>query len=229
MSNDKKDIGRIFHILRKTYGFKIRRVLQDPLDTLIETILSQNTSDRNSRPAFLNLKKRFRSWEAVRRASIPQIMSVIKPAGLYRIKSERIKNILEETRSIHGRPDLKFLKRSKQGEAESFLKGLKGVGPKTLSIVMLFSLGFPYFPVDTHIFRVTKRLGLIPKKMNIEDAHVYLRKAVLPKMMYEFHINLIMHGRSICKAGRPRCEICPLKKLCGWYREVFIRGRRPSR
>ncbi len=225
MANDKKNIERIFHILRRTYGSKKRRALKDPLDTLIETVLSQNTSDRNSHGAFLMLKKKFKTWDDARLAKEGVIASTIKSAGLYRIKSRRIKNILQEIYKTHGATDLKFLKKLQPQAARRYLEAFKGVGPKTLSIVMLFSLGRPYFPVDTHILRVCRRLGLIPDKTNAEEAHVLLGELVPKKLMYEFHINLIMHGRTICKAPWPKCGICPLTKLCPWYKEVFIRRR----
>ena len=213
-------IVRINALLRKAYGPKARRSLREPLDTLIETVLSQNTSDTNSHGAFLRLKVKFKSWEAAKRAGAGAIAKEIKSAGLYRIKSKRIHAILEQIHDVCGVTDLSSIKKMGGERAERFLKSFKGIGPKTLSIVMLFSLGLPYFPVDTHVLRVSKRLGLIPEKTNAKIAHDILGRLVPAGLMYEFHINVIEHGRKLCKASRPRCEVCPLRGICRWHADI---------
>jgi endonuclease-3 len=213
-----KKLKSIRNLLRKTYGAKVPSTLKDPLDSLIETILSQNTSDRNSIPAFLALKKKYRTWDRVRTASAVEIRHVIKPAGLFRIKADRILDILNVINAEQGNTDLNFLKKLSSPIAAEYLSSLKGVGPKTAACVMLFSLGVPYFPVDTHILRVTKRLGLLDRKASAQQAHEYFAEVIPKKMMYELHLNIIEHGRATCHARNPRCAVCNLRPMCVYFK-----------
>ncbi len=214
---------RIDILLTDYYGRKeppMRR--PDPLDTLIRTILSQNTSDVNSDRAFDELKKAYPKWDRLLGEDPRRLAEVIRPGGLASIKSIRILDALEFIRSERGTLSLAFLRDMSPSEVDSWLSRIKGVGPKTRAIVLLFSLGKPKFPVDTHIFRVTKRIGLIPRRLSREQAQEALGRLVDESEYYNFHINIIQHGRTICVARRPKCPICPIKRLCQYYRQVFL-------
>ena len=180
----------------------------------MRTILSQNTNDTNRDRAFNNLRKKFGSWEEVSRADSRRIASAIRVGGLANIKSKRIVQILSSIATERGRIDLNFLKKLPPEEVERKLLSYPGVGLKTVRCVQLFALGQQAFPVDTHVYRVTKRLGLIPERISREEAHNLLGRVVTGNKMYSFHINLIRHGRSICTSRNPKCEKCPLKRLC---------------
>ena len=207
-------ITEIIDLLAEEYGSITWRSRTDPLSELIMTILSQNTSDHNSRRAFDSLLTKFGSWEAVARGSVEDIAEAIKLGGLAQVKAPRIKQILEQIQEQRGSLDLKFLKKMPVAEAKIWLRSLPGVGPKTAACVLLFSLGKPVLPVDTHILRVAKRLGLIDSRVSAEKAHEILGDMVPAKYVYQFHINMIEHGRRVCKAQRPRCQECVLLKVC---------------
>jgi endonuclease-3 len=207
-------ISEIIDLLAKEYGSITWRSRTDPLSELIMTILSQNTSDHNSRRAFDSLLSRFGSWEAVAEGSVEDIAEAIKLGGLAQVKAPRIKQILAQIQEQRGSLDLKFLKKMPVAEAKIWLRSLPGVGPKTTACVLLFSLGKPVLPVDTHIHRVAKRLGLIDSRVSAEKAHEILGDMVPPRYVYQFHIHMIEHGRRVCKAQRPRCRECVLLKVC---------------
>lgn len=189
----------------------------DPLDELINTILSQNTNDLNRDRAYRALRSAFPTWAAVRDAPTKRVIAAIKPAGLANQKGPRIQKVLERITAERGQLDLNFLADMDTAEAKAWLTSLDGVGPKTASIVLLFALGKPAFPVDTHIHRVTGRLGLIPPKTTADQAHEILEALVPPEWYHPFHLLVIQHGRKVCKAQRPLCEICPLQKHCVDY------------
>lgn len=193
----------------------------DPLDTLVETILSQNTSDLNSHRAFEHLRRAYPRWDSLLGADPNELAKVIRSGGLADIKSRRIIESLEYIRSQRGTLSLAFLRKMTAQEADAWLSHMKGVGPKTRAIVVLFSLGKPMFPVDTHVFRVTTRIGLIPKGFSRGEAQERLAQLVGEGEYYPFHIALIRHGRTICVARGPRCQSCPVKGLCRFYREVY--------
>jgi endonuclease-3 len=207
-------ISEIIDLLAKEYGSITWRSRTDPLSELIMTILSQNTSDHNSRRAFDSLLSRFGSWEAVAEGSVEDIAEAIKLGGLAQVKAPRIKRILQQIQKERGLLDLKFLKKMPVAEAKTWLRSLPGVGPKTAACVLLFSLGKPVLPVDTHINRVAKRLGLIDSRVSAEKAHELLGDMVPAEDVYQFHIHMIEHGRRVCKAQRPRCRECILLKVC---------------
>jgi endonuclease-3 len=207
-------IAEIIKLLTKEYGSITWRSRTGPLSELIMTILSQNTSDHNSRRAFDSLLSRFDSWEAVVEGSVGDIAEAIKLGGLARVKAPRIKNILEQIQSQRGSLDLMFLKKMPVIRAREWLQSLPGVGPKTAACVLLFSLGKPVLPVDTHIHRVAQRLGLIDSRISAEKAHEILGDMVPARDVYRFHILMIEHGRRVCKAQRPRCRECVLLKGC---------------
>jgi endonuclease-3 len=181
---------------------------------LIETILSQNTSDVNSHRAFDSLKASFGSWETVASAPVECIARAIQCGGLFQIKAIRIKQVLEQIENEQGRISLDSLKSMSMAEAEDYLMRLPGVGHKTASCVLLFSLRKPSLPVDTHIFRVAKRLGLIDSKVSVEKAHGLLQEQIPPFKVYQFHVHMIEHGRRICRARQPRCNSCVLRRIC---------------
>ena len=220
-------VEEIIELLEQEYGLRQWQPDRDPIDVLIETILSQNTSDANSGRAFASLKASFDSWEAVASAPAEHIAQVIRSGGLSQIKSVRIKQILEQIEKEHGRISLNSLKSKTMAEAEDHLMCLPGVGHKTASCVLLFSLGKPSLPVDTHVFRVAKRLGLIDSRVSIDKAHSLLQEQIPPSKVYQFHIHMIEHGRRICHARQPHCNRCVLRSICpsslSSYREVSTR------
>jgi endonuclease-3 len=207
-------IEKVIELLEQEYGPCKWQPDRDSIDVLIGTILSQNTSDANSGRAFTSLRTSFDSWEAVSSAPAEHIARVIKSGGLSQIKAVRIKQVLEQIEREQGRISLDSLKRKSMAEAEAYLMRLPGVGHKTARCVLLFSLGKPSLPVDTHVFRVAKRLGLIDSRVSIEKAHSLLQEQIPPSKVYQFHIQMIEHGRRICHARQPRCDECVLRGSC---------------
>jgi len=207
-------IEEVIEFLEQEYGPGKWQPDRDPVDVLIGTILSQNTSDANSGRAFASLKASFDSWEDVASAPAEHIAQVIQSGGLSQIKAVRIKQVLEQIEKEQGRISLDSLKSKSMAEAEDYLMRLPGVGHKTARCVLLFSLGKSSLPVDTHIFRVAKRLGLIDSKTSIDKAHSLLQEQVPPSKVYQFHIHMIEHGRRICHARQPRCDRCILSGVC---------------
>ena len=200
--------------LLRVYGLPTWRDPLPPVDELVSTILSQNTNDRNRDQAFFALKERFPDWEEVRLAPEEQIIEAIRPAGLANQKGPRIKAVLNEIFAERGNLDLGFRADLPLEEARRWLLKFKGVGRKTAAIVLQFSLDRPAFPVDTHIYRVTGRLGLHPAGMNLERTHDLMESLIPPKDYYAGHLNLIRLGRETCHAGKPDCENCPINDLC---------------
>lgn len=218
MDSAQEKVPHIIQNLRAAYGAPRRQREPDPLDVLVETILSQATSDTNSRRAFQNLKERFPAWEEAQRARAGSIEAAIKSGGLAKQKSVRIKSLLNEIRKKLGSLDLSFLHTAPLDEAKAFLGSFKGVGPKTVACTLLFACKRAVFPVDTHIFRVGRRLGLIPLKCSDAEAHRIMGELIPARRYYEVHINLIRHGRRICRPQKPLCEQCCLIDYCDYYR-----------
>ncbi len=206
----------VHQLLLEEYGHHPWRPHRDPISELVRTILSQNTSDVNSDRAFARLQARFPSWEQVRDADPEAIAEAIQPGGLARIKAPRIKRALEAITEERGELDLGFLREMELDRAGAWLESLVGVGPKTAACVLLFSLGRPILPVDTHVHRVSRRLGLIEPHRSAEAAHEILRKMLRDGAIYDFHVNMVSHGRQICHAQRPRCEACVLAPQCDY-------------
>ncbi len=207
-------IDEIISLLAQQYGPRPWRARRDPISELIFTILSQNTSDANSKRAFDRLLSRFGSWEAVASAPVEEIAESIWAGGLARMKAPRIKHILKAIREKRGSLELGFLRDMPLSEAKAWLRELPGVGPKTAACVLLFPLGVPALPVDTHVYRVAKRLGLIAPKVSVEEAHELLEAMLLAAQVYEFHVYLVEHGRRTCIARRPHCPQCVLREGC---------------
>jgi len=203
------------------YGYPKWRNPLPPLDELISTILSQNTNDQNRDVAFSAVKERFPNWEAVRDAPLRQVKAAIRTAGLANQKAPRIQAALRSITKARGELSLEFLRDLPAEDAKAWLTQFKGVGPKTAAIVLQFSLGKPAFPVDTHIYRVTGRIGVRPVKMSVEKAHAYFEELFPPDSYYAAHLNIIRLGREICLARKPKCPECPLKDLCDYYKNVF--------
>jgi endonuclease-3 len=216
LAEKKSRVKYITQNLEATYGVPINERPYDPLDELILTILSQSTTDINSRRAFENLKRRFPDWESVRRARLSSIATAIKSGGLANAKSLVIKNALNEIKTQRGALDLSFLQTAPIEEARNFLTSLPGIGPKTAACVLLFACDRKIFPMDTHILRTTKRAGLVPEKFSDQQAHELMEKLVPPKKHYSLHVNLIRHGRQICRAQNPKCDKCPLIEHCDY-------------
>ncbi len=210
---------KILQRLSEAFGLPEWRS-QPPLDELISTILSQNTNDRNRDVAFNALRARFPTWEAVRDADPQAVIEAIRPAGLGNQKGPRIQTVLREITKERGNLDLTFLRELTPAAAHAWLVKFNGVGPKTAAIVLVFSLDMPAFPVDTHVHRVSGRLGLRPEKMTAEEAHPYLAALLPPETYGAGHLNLIRLGREICHARKPDCPACPVKDLCDYYQMV---------
>ncbi|GAC1354657.1 MAG: endonuclease III [Herpetosiphon sp.] len=219
---DRPKLEQINALLRNFYGPRERSGQRDPLDELVLTILSQNTSDRNSGRAFRLLKQAYPTYEAVLDAPTDELYSVIKAAGLGNIKAPRIQGVLRTLIERRGNLELAFLRSMSLAEAKSWLTSLPGIGPKTAACVLCFACDMPALAVDTHIHRVAQRLGLIGPRVNADLAHDLLEDALLPDEVFEFHVNVILHGRQICHAQRPECGRCPLQPVCDFGRAVAI-------
>jgi endonuclease-3 len=214
LSEQRRQLAFITQNLEATFGIPSNDSHEDPLDELINTILSQSTSNINSNRAFTSLKQRFPDWERARRARSTSIAAAIKSGGLANVKSVVIKNVLDDIKRQRGNLDLSFLKTVPVDEARQFLTSLKGVGPKTAACVLLFSCKRSVFPMDTHIFRILRRVGLLPEKINDQLAHEKIERLIPPKKHYSLHINLIALGRQICHPRNPKCGQCPLNEHC---------------
>ena len=216
MPDLKKRAIKIHETLLNAFGEPIWRNPLPAIDELVSTILSQNTNDVNRDRAFDALRAKFPTWESVRDAKEKDVIAAIKPAGLANQKGPRIQQVLKEITKERGSLDLQFLADMPLEEARSWLTKFNGVGPKTAAIVLCFSLGKPAFPVDTHVYRVTGRIGLRPEKMTVEQAHPHLESVFPPETYYAAHLNIIRLGREVCNARKPMCSQCPIKLLCDY-------------
>ena len=220
---------RIVELLEAEYGTTPWRPHDDPIAELVLTILSQNTSDANSGRAFIRLMDAFPDWAALLDADVGTIEEAIRPGGLAPTKAPRIQATLREVWARCGSFDLSFLREWPLEQARDFLRSLPGVGPKTAACVLLFALGRPALPVDTHVHRVAKRLGLTPERARAEQTAELLEPKLSPELVYPFHIQLIKHGRRTCSARRPDCPACPLRARCpsaaAFLRELKAAGR----
>jgi endonuclease-3 len=206
--------------LRASQGAFVPKPLLPVIDEVIATVLSQHTSDTNSERAFAQLKAKFPSWEQVARAGVDQVADAIRPGGIAHQKARRIQQILAAIQEREGGLDLGRLHGLDDAAAETYLRSLPGVGPKTAACVLTFAMGRPAFPVDTHVHRVATRLGWIPPKTTADRAHQLLAPRVPPGIRYDLHVAMITHGRTVCQAQRPRCEACVLLDLCAYARSA---------
>jgi endonuclease-3 len=205
--------------LARAYG-RPQRPRRDPLDTLVETVLSQHTSDLNSGRAFASLKRAFPSWSAAAGAPAPRLERAIRVGGLARVKSRTIKRLLAQVKEREGRYGLARLRRLRANAARETLAGLAGVGPKTRACVLLFACGQAAFPVDTHVHRIVRRLGLVPPDASAARAQDALEPLVSRASALPLHLNLIRLGREVCRPREPRCPVCPLRAVCAHARSL---------
>lgn len=211
---------KIAHLLIEHYGYPEWRQHLPPVDELVCTILSQATSDTNRDKGFYSLKARFPDWESVRDAPVEAIQQAIHSAGLSNMKAPRIKSALQFITDTVGDISLDFLQAMDINEARHWLTQIEGIGLKTASIILLFCYNKPAFPVDTHVHRVTRRLGLVNENADATKAHYLMEQIAEPENFYADHLNIIRHGREVCKAQRPRCEQCFLKTYCQYYQKL---------
>jgi endonuclease III len=225
--------------LAEIYGRPEWQRRLDPTSELILTILTQNSADTNAEVAFEALRQRYPGvgvvqahnpgagwggvglpdgiapdWAAIEFAPLPELVDVIRPGGLANQKAPRLQATLRKVREERGDYSLEFLGNMSALDARDWLKNIDGIGKKTASVLLLFSFGLPLMPIDRHVERVVRRVGMIPKKVSVEDAHDLFLGMLEPDKMYEAHVNLIQHGRKICHAQRPEHEICPLRARC---------------
>lgn len=207
----------VHQILIEAYGQPTWRQHLPPIDELVSTILSQSTSDVNRDKGFYALKAQYPDWESVMNAPEAEVVETIRPAGLANQKGPRIQAALRHIKTERGEISLDFLADLPLDEAKTWLTGINGIGPKTAAIILLFAFGRPTFPVDTHVHRITGRLGLIGPKVTADKAHPILENMGRPDTFYPLHLNLIRHGREICLARKPKCNQCPLQPYCDYY------------
>jgi endonuclease-3 len=208
-------VRAIYDRLRRAHGPLDPPRRLNPLEELILTILSQNTSDVNRDRAYAAMRERFPTWEALAAAPVGELAAAIRPGGLSNIKAPRILAVLAEIREREGGPlDLSWMRAASSKRVRDYLTSLPGVGPKTAACVLAFSLGRPALPIDTHVFRVARRLGFLDQRTDPARAHEVMEGLVPPRLRVRMHVALIRHGRTVCRAGRPRCERCPVCDLC---------------
>jgi len=221
-SMDEGKVNACIRILEEQYGEPLARKV-DPVDLLVMTMLSQNTSDTNSLRAFGRLKDVYCNYEDLVAASEDAIADTIRSGGLAEIKAHRIAETLSKIKRDAGTITLDFLADARKEDAMSYLVSLPGVGPKTASVVLLFAFGLPFMPVDTHVHRVSRRLGLVPENASVEKSRRILEQTVPPQKYLSLHLNLIRHGRRICRARNPQHEKCALRSHCDYY----LRSQKP--
>ena len=207
-TKSKADVARTIRMMTEQYGPFSQEPRLPPTDEMVFTILSQHTSDINSSRAFRRLMDRFATLEEVAAAEIPEIETAIAPGGLAKIKAPRIKAVLNKILELNGSLDLSFLREMPLTDAKAWLRRLPGIGPKSAGIVLSFSLGMPAMAIDTHIYRVCQRLGVIGPKVSADKAHDILEEKVEPEEVFNFHVSYINHGRQVCRAQRPMCAEC---------------------
>jgi endonuclease-3 len=211
---EKRRVRAIRDRLREMYGEPVNEPHGDAIAELVRTVLSQHTSDLNRDRAFESLRKRFPNWEEVREAPVTEVEEAIRSGGLAKQKAPRIQAIFDQ---LGEHPDLDWIKAAPREESLAYLISLPGVGRKTAACILMFTWDLPEIPVDVHVYRVGGRLGLFPPKASFERAHDEMLAIVDPADAYEFHMNLIRHGREVCRPV-PRCGECQLRRMCPWYR-----------
>jgi endonuclease-3 len=219
-SPQSEKIKAVLDTLYQNYGAPEWREPLPPVDELVSTILSQNTNDMNRDRAFNTLRRRFADWDAVRNAPEDAIIDAVRVAGLANQKGPRIKAVLTQIHEEVGTLDLSLLADMPLEEARAWLLRFKGVGRKTAAIVLQFSLGRPAFPVDTHIYRVTGRLGVRPSAMDVEKTHMLMEELINPADYFAGHLNLIRLGRETCHPRKPDCPNCPVRELCQYMEKA---------
>jgi len=228
----RRQVKRVVELLDGHYGRPVWAARHDSVEELVYTVLSQNTADVNTDRTYAALRERFPTWREVRDAPVAAIEDAIALGGLSATKAPRIKAILAAISERRGEPDLRELDAMDDAAALAYLQRLPGVGPKTAACVLLFALGRPAMPVDTHVHRVARRLGLIAPRVSAEEAHAILTALAGSENVYALHVDLVRHGRAICHARGPACAHCPLLRICPAaetflqeYGELTSRGR----
>ncbi|MBA3470488.1 MAG: endonuclease III [Herpetosiphonaceae bacterium] len=210
---------QVYDLLLEHYGNNPLVPRREPMHELISTILSHRTTEANEARAYRQLRERFGDWEAVRDAPVAELATAIAPSNFAEAKVPKIKAVLAQISAERGAAEIGFLADLPVEEGMGWLMRLPGVGPKTAALVLLFCFAKPILPVDTHVHRVSQRLGFFGPKVNPTQAHPILWK-LLPhdaQWLYNYHINQLRHGQQICVWGRPRCERCPLTAICDYY------------
>ena len=213
---EEKPFEYIIQNLENTFGEPKLKSKSDPLSMLINIILSQATTDVLSHKTFQSLKKKFKNWNESAKADESEIADAIRLGGLANQKAKVIKDILQQIEEKHGSLSLKFLNKISDEDARDYLLEFRGIGPKTVACTLLFALHKEIFPLDTHIFRILKRMGILPEKISDEKAHKLLDELVLKGKFYSLHVNLIRLGKQICRPREPLCEECPLIEYCDY-------------
>lgn len=221
-------LGALHDRLVELYGVPEPWPAAPPLDEVVITILSQNTTDTNRDRAWERLRGRFADWEAVVEAPLQEVEAALEPGGLQRVKARRIRETLELVKERHGTYDLTHLTQVSPQEARRQLQSIKGLGAKSVNCILLFSLGIPAFPVDTHVFRVLARIG-VHRCRDLTRANHQLQEAIAPEAAFPLHVNLIRHGREVCHARRPDCAACGVADLCAWPDKTDAAGARAPR
>ncbi len=211
----------VYERLLERYGRHPLVPRREPMHELISTILSHRTTQHNEQVAYDRMWERFGSWEAIRDAPLNDLIEALSPATFPEVKAPYIKGALQQIFEQRGEASIDFLRDLPATDGLAWLMALPGVGIKTASLVLLFCFAKPVLPVDTHVHRVSQRLGLIGPKVNPTSAHTLLLKLFPPDpyVLFNFHINMLLHGQRVCIWGTPRCDRCPLTALCNWYQE----------
>jgi len=224
----RRRVRAIHDRLAKRFGPLAPPRAVDPLDELVLTVLSQHTSDLNAERAFADLRAAFPTWEDLVAAPAPAVADAIRSGGLANTKAPRIQAILREVRDREGAYALDRLRDMTDADARAYLTSLPGIGPKTAAVVLSFALGRDAIPVDTHVHRTTRRLGMVPTTASAERADLLLHDLVPDGLRTPLHVGLIRLGREICKAPVPRCHVCPLRDLCPTAPRYLARARKRS-
>lgn len=221
---------QVYDLLLERYGHNPLVPRREPMHELISTILSHRTTGANESRAFHQMRARFGDWAAIRDAPVAELAEAIAPANFAEAKAPKIKAVLARIFAERGSANIDFLGDLSVEDGMRWLTGLPGVGPKTASLVLLFCFSKPILPVDTHVHRVSQRLGLFGPRVNPTQAHAILWR-LLPvdaQWLYNYHINMLRHGQKVCVWGTPRCQHCPLTALCDYYQTV-VNGRRSNK
>lgn len=218
-AGNQEKLAESMEQLHEHYGVPAPQDRPDPILSLIKVLLSHNTNDNNRDRAYNALMTQYESAEEIMNAPRDELADTISVAGLHNVKAQRIQETLTKIVELRGELDLDFIHEMSLDDAKDWLKQLPGVGPKSAAVVLNFTFGKSAMPVDTHVNRVSKRIGIIPESMSLDEAHDVLEGMTPDDRVYDFHINLIRHGREICKAPIPRCSDCFLNDICDYYQE----------
>ena len=213
---DSQGIRAVQRRLRASQGRFVPKPRLPVIDELIATVLSQHTADTNSERAFIQLKAKFPDWGQVADAPVDEVADAIRCGGIADQKARRIQQLLAAIEEREGSIDLSRLNGLDDAAVETYLMSLPGVGPKTTACVLVFSMGRPAFPVDTHVHRIARRLGWVPANATADRTHLVLAAAVPPAIKYDLHVAMITHGRTVCRAQQPQCDRCVLRDLCAY-------------